>query len=321
MKEIELRLKTRRKLSSLRTVAEIFGEVGVRIYANYKRTYEGKGFKWMLMYLFSRFYCVRRVLKLKARLRSTQRINRFSALQSNSLFTDLDAVQVVNTLRQKGCYIGLQLPAQQVDEICEFAWSGTAIANFDERLPFVPAEREQYEAEYEEVFGVGTLLDLPSCDAIEKIQRDPKLLAIAADYLKTDPIISCRLWWSFPAPISRFLRFQLSQEVFHYDTIDYNALKFFFYITPVNALNGPHICVLKSHHRKKLSHLWTVFIGRYEDQILEHYPVEDIVTIYGEAGTGFVEDPFCFHRATPILKQPRLMLEISCTERDFKPKK
>lgn len=308
-------------------VVKLLGEPGVRIYANYKRTYEGKGCRWMLMYLFSRFYWVRQLIKAftKSPAQANSSLGRFRdraesvhAKTAESLFGDLDVEEVMQTLHRAGCYIGLRLPPQIVQEIRAFAESGEAIANFDRHLRFTPAQREEYEAKYGKAFGVGSLLHLHNCEAVQRIQRDPKLREIARRYLETEPVIATRLWWSFPASISRFLRFQLSQEVFHYDTIDYNALKFFFYLTPVDHLNGPHMCVLKSHRCKKLSYLFTVFIGRYEEQILEDYRAEDVVTIYGDAGYGFVEDPFCFHRATPVLKKPRLMLEVSCTQRKFR---
>jgi hypothetical protein len=266
----------------------------------------------MLMYIFGRFYQVRRLVKILFKRPRSQRV-----ADCPSLFTDLDIDHAVEALKHKGCYLGLKLPAHSVAEILEFASFSEAIANFDQRMRFVPAEKEFYEAKYQERIGVGTLVNPRNCSAIWQLENDPKLYELAASHLETEPFVSSRLWWSYPGSISRFLRFQLSQEVFHYDTIDYNALKFFFYITPVDETNGPHMCVLHSHRNKKLNHLVTMFIGRYENQILEYYRQRDIVTICGDAGYGFVEDPFCFHRATPVQSKPRLMLEISYKQSQF----
>ncbi len=91
---------------------------------------------------------------------------------------------------------------------------------------------------------------------------------------------------------------------------DFRALKFFFYLTDVDESNGPHVCVLGSHRRKRLRHLFTFLIGQEDKDIIDFYGDANIRTMCEKAGHGFAEDPMCFHKGNPPTGNPRLMLEV-----------
>jgi hypothetical protein len=42
----------------------------------------------------------------------------------------------------------------------------------------------------------------------------------------------------------------------------------------------------------------------------KQFGVENEIMIEGEAGTGFVQDTSCYHRATPPIQRDRLMLAV-----------
>ena len=104
--------------------------------------------------------------------------------------------------------------------------------------------------------------------------------------------------------------------MFHYDLDDYRFLKFFFYLTDVDDKSGPHICVRASHKYKKFSHI--LLRKRETDrEIIDSYGEESLVTICGEAGFGFVEDPLCFHKGLTPTHKDRLLLQIEFATTDY----
>ena len=148
-----------------------------------------------------------------------------------------------------------------------------------------------------------------SVPAIERLTRDPLLLSISARYFGSQPYyIGSRLWWSFATEEADWDSTRTS-SFYHFDKDDYASLRFFFYLTDVDAGGGPHMVVKTSHKKKKLSHLLS--LGERDDgKIAETYGPENVVTICGDAGTGFAEDPFCFHRATRPTSNDRLILVL-----------
>jgi len=88
-------------------------------------------------------------------------------------------------------------------------------------------------------------------------------------------------------------------------------IKFFFYLKPVDMDTGPHVYVRGSHRQRSLRHQITPFIGHRVDDVLRVYGTDRPVTLLGDAGFGFVEDPFGFHKATVAERTPRLMMELA----------
>jgi hypothetical protein len=67
--------------------------------------------------------------------------------------------------------------------------------------------------------------------------------------------------------------------------------------------------VLGSHNSKPLR--WLFNSSRQTDEAIEnHYGKEKVVCLEGAAGSGFVEDTSCYHKALAPLSAERLMLQV-----------
>jgi hypothetical protein len=124
-------------------------------------------------------------------------------------------------------------------------------------------------------------------------------------------LIRTRLWWSFPAArVSDEDLHAAAQEKFHFDMNGWRTLKFFFYLTPTTERSGAHRSIIGSHRHRRLRHQFTVTLGRPTEELERLYGQDRFLTITGDAGTGFAEDPFVFHTGSLCRDQPRLILEL-----------
>jgi hypothetical protein len=154
------------------------------------------------------------------------------------------------------------------------------------------------------------------CRAIANLKYDPLILSVASKYLGGKPVHQgTKLWWSFPANLTTYEAY-VNAQCYHYDLDDYSACKFFFYFTDVHIHDGPHMCVIKTHKRKSFLH--KVIRGYYSDrQVQDYYGMENVETIYGPPGFGFVEDAFCLHKGQLPVQNDRLILSIEFALRDY----
>ncbi|RCJ22196.1 hypothetical protein A6S26_22845 [Nostoc sp. ATCC 43529] len=237
--------------------------------------------------------------------------------KSSTLFPGIDIDLVVNNLKENGFYLGLKLPKEIVTQIADFAHFHACYGDYKPHLGFFYNQKGAAEKHYGQIFKLAAYFNTALlCPAIKKLQNDPTLLAIAGKYLECNPVhLSNQLWWSFAGESTRFEKMKTFQ-MFHYDLDDYRFLKFFFYLTDVDALGGPHVCVRGSHKQKKLSHL---LLPKCEtdEEIIRYYQQKSLVTIYGKAGFGFAEDTFCFHKGTTPIAQDRLMLQVEFGTIDY----
>ena len=65
----------------------------------------------------------------------------------------------------------------------------------------------------------------------------------------------------------------------------------------------------RSHNRKPLRMLLGSAVAS-EEAVRQQFGRENELTIEGPAGTVFVQDPSCYHRASPPTRSDRLMLAI-----------
>ncbi|WP_289787942.1 hypothetical protein [Chlorogloeopsis sp. ULAP01] len=237
--------------------------------------------------------------------------------KSDSLFKELDIDEIVKQLKENGFYLGINLPQDIVTEIIEFAYSHPCYGNRKPWLGFYYHQREQIKSKLGKRFVLASYFNTALyCPAIQKLRNDPSLLAISTKYLDTQPVIQGNeLWWSFAGETSSSEK-KRAFQMFHYDIDDYKFLKFFFYLTDVDETSGAHVCIRGSHNKKKFTHL--LFHKKETDQdIIDYYGRETLVTICGQAGLGFVEDTFCFHKGTTPTAQDRLILQIEFATTDY----
>jgi hypothetical protein len=231
----------------------------------------------------------------------------------DTMFRDVRRAGVVDALRAKGLFAGLALPPAIRDEITLFAQKTKCFGNFDRQIEFLPEDQTVAERRCGRSILSGHYFErILRCEAALAMQRDPLLLDIARHYLGGEAqLITTRLWWSFPTRAATDTDMRLaSLDRYHFDLDDWRMLKFFFYLTPVDEGGGPHVYVRGSHNNRVLRHQLTLLVGHPADDVLRAYGAENAVTLKGEAGFGFVEDPFGFHMGTVARRSPRLMMEI-----------
>jgi hypothetical protein len=281
--------------------------------------------KWLLMFIFSRFKIFRFLMTLAYKNSSSHAIQ-------ESIFKELDVARAVQDLREEGSYLEIKLPSDSLEQLLEFVRSSNCYANGDCELGFPYARKREAEKKYGQSFVRADYFNAALlCPTIGQLAHDPKILEIASQYLGGEPLYTgSRLWWLFAKReedkallMSEMTLLSLKKTTregsyfFHYDLDDYGCLKFFFYLTEVDASGGPHCCVRGSHEKKKISHLFSPSRRRPDKEIQDFYGSENIKTICGEPGSGFIEDTFCFHKATIPSRKDRLVLLIQFTLNDY----
>jgi hypothetical protein len=232
---------------------------------------------------------------------------------AETMFAGVDRQAVVMALRSDGLFPGLVLPRAIHEEIAAFARRTPCFGNFDRRLEFMPGEHLDAEKRLGRSLLSGHYFErILDCPAALAIQKDPLLLEVARHYLGGQAkLITTRVWWSFPTGKASDADKNLaSLGKYHFDLDDWRMLKFFFYLVPVDQGAGPHVYVRGSHKRRALKHQLTLLVGHPAQEVLAVYGPQSPVMLTGEAGFGFVEDPFGFHMGTVPAHTPRLMMEI-----------
>jgi hypothetical protein len=264
---------------------------------------------WTAWRLFGRFYWARRALGiLLGLLHGFRKKNVESALFSSSL---IDAS--VAALRKDALAFGFNLPANYIAKIQEFARETQLIQENYPQRSFV------YQDCQSGFFSDGAPIPLAYaknarlCDAVMRIVHDPVILEIAARYLGYRPkYFRDRLWFSFTGSHDVNIRRKMNQTVdFHFDLPGSQFTFFYvnFYLSDVDVHSGAHTLVKASHRRKPL---WMA-LGRSRrsvEDIVRAYGAAHDTVIEGAAGTGFLEDASCYHRALAPTQSERLMLQI-----------
>ncbi len=272
---------------------------------------------WLLLFVFGRFTAARRLAAAFApgpdRAAAAPGRAGGNAL-SGAALSGAGVPAVVASLRRDGICTGLRLPPATVEAVREYAESRPCYGGKDWRVRFMPREHAEAERRHGSKLLVGHFADPDrDCAAIAEVVRNPWLHAVAAEYLRAAPkVIDVRLWWSFPSSDPSWSELRLAaQDTFHFDLADWGQLKFFFYITEVGALTGPHMYVRGSHARRPLRHQFSLFVGKTDAEIAAAYGPSAVETVTGPAGTGFAEDVFGFHKAPAVRQGRRLALEVS----------
>lgn len=230
---------------------------------------------------------------------------------TSSNLHSFDVDQVVSAIETDGYYAGLELSQSVVQALLDYAYATPCYGDRDPKLKFYIHERNQIETKLgRPLQGASYLNDL--CPTLKALVADPALLAIATQFLGTTPVyVASEVMWSFPHAATWTEQLKMAQ-VLHYDIDDYRSIKFFFYLTKVNELNGPHVCLRGTHKHKKFLHQ---LIGQRcasiaDEKLVQEYGADNVRVLCGKAGFGFVEDTCCFHKGTLPQTGNRLMVQI-----------
>jgi Phytanoyl-CoA dioxygenase (PhyH) len=237
-----------------------------------------------------------------------------------SILGNLDVDAIVETIQSDSCYQGFQLPQDAVQELLEFANSTVGYINRDLNRPCRYTGTEQVGVELPKdarVFSYMSNTKLSS--TVQKLIQDPGILAIAAKFLGAEPVhMGSEISWNLPVPGNHVQQREAAQ-VFHHDLDDYRFIKFFFYLTDVDLSSGPHTYIRGTHKGKKFFHqLISTRCADIDDQkIVECYGAENVITVCGKAGFGFVENALCFHKGSRPTEKPRLMLQLEYSMNNY----
>ncbi len=284
---------------------------GITIHPYYRRAVKSPA--WLLMYIFGRFSIFRSLAKLYYKNPDKQKHD-----LSSSVFKPVDTEVITQNLRNDGFWGGIKLPEHILQAILKYTATTECYANSRPDLGFKISQKNQAEQKCQVLFNQAQYLKAGTrCPAIKELASDPMLLEIANKYLGTKAILTgTRLWWIFPVDEEFYNPMEIA-SFFHYDMDDYHSVRFFFYLTDVDLNSGPHLFVRGSHRKKRFTNLLSSSRWRSDEDIVNYYGEENIVTICGEAGFGFVEDTFSYHKATRPTGKRRLVLQLQYTVNDF----
>lgn len=265
-------------------------------------------------YFFGRFKALRSSYSSLQRIRAAFTGTSLAEPSGRStLFPNTDIDDAVGAIREEAVYLGLKLPADIVAAIDAFGRTEPLHARYDPGGPtFLYADVIRGRAADGRPMPLGGIKDPSRCPAVRAIVEDPVLRAIVRKYLGYEPTrILTILDWSFASDFTDEERRGLKHHVidYHFDVGGFNFVYAGFYITDTDRYSGAHVMMKRSHNHKPLRMLLRSAVAS-EEAVRKQFGSENEITIEGPAGTVFVQDPSCYHRASPPTKGDRLMLAI-----------
>jgi hypothetical protein len=244
------------------------------------------------------------------------------SVASETVFSGVDANKAVRELNENGVALGLGLPSDFTRRILRFAETTECFARDDQETGFLPRNvADMNRARARDIITGYYFEKVEDSPEIRQLKTDPMLRSIAGAYIGQTPVwIRTRLWWSFPAErVTDADLHAVAQEKFHFDMNGWRTVKFFFYITAADEQSGAHRCIVGSHRSRPIGLQLTMTVGRPTEELAAVYGKEKFLTITGEAGTGFAEDPFIFHTGSLCRDRPRLILELEYAANSVSP--
>ena len=150
-----------------------------------------------------------------------------------------------------------------------------------------------------------TLDTVLNCPHLLSLANAPLNIRIATEYFGCLPTISTvGIRWSFPGN-----KKQVTTQGFHRDTDDWRCLKYFIYLSDVDAGSGPHLYVRRSQRTPA-----PMFNRPIPNEFVEKtFGADGITSVLGSCGTAFIGDMHGIHAGPIPAKTPRLMLEVGYT--------
>src|SRR5579859_1327455 len=256
-------------------------------------------------------FALGRVLPVRAAYRKRQPVPSPASVAGPTLFGAVAPADILATIRTDGIFPGLSLPGDVVRAIREFATLTPCFGNMNRRLEFWAQDHVAAEQRFGRPLLTGHYFErIEGCPAVAAVRRDPLLRAVATAYLGPRVrVAATRLWWNFP--VGPRAANSAARDRFHFDLDDWQALKFFFYLTPVDGDAGPHVYIRSSHRLRPWKHQLTLLAGRSAGEVFAAYGAGNVLSMKGASGFGFAEDPFGFHMGTAPRRTPRLTLEFT----------
>lgn len=217
----------------------------------------------------------------------------------------------VDNIKETGVHLGLQLNAEDVEKIRSFAHFNLCTEPKHNDNFFASDIKSGRLNGTDRLVMRGLVSNIDKCPSVNKIVRDATLIEIARKYLGYYPtLITRHLTWSFASDFDEADTQKIYPPTnFHYDVAGFNFVTVSFFITDVDENTGPHIMIEKSHNSKPLQMLFRSNIQKEAD-VWRYYNCSQELTITGNAGFGFFQDPSCIHRLKLPKNSNRLILQI-----------
>ena len=145
---------------------------------------------------------------------------------------------------------------------------------------------------------------------IQRLLADVSFAGLAQDYLGSRPVVDVlSMWWLTDYSDRPDAR---AAQYFHFDMDRPKWLKFFIYLTDVEAINGPHGFVRGSQKTGAIPYniLKKGYARLTDDEVNAAFGPDAITTIVAPRGTIIVEDTRGLHKGNQVMTGDRLMLQI-----------
>lgn len=219
---------------------------------------------------------------------------------------------VIANLREQGYHVFAEkLPEEVCDSLLAFAVSHPSTIRPMDGETGKKFTRGIYSRGNPETvrydFTQQDLLDNPD---IQNLLADLSFATIAQDYLKAKPVLDVlAMWWHTNYSDKPDMD---AAQFYHFDMDRPKWLKFFIYLTDVNADNGPHTFVAGSHKTGNIPNtmLSKGYARLTDEEVEDYYGKQSIVEFSAPRGTIIAEDTRGLHKGKHVRKDDRLILQI-----------
>ncbi len=228
------------------------------------------------------------------------------SLPPSTLMNESAIDETVTMLKERGWYVlPWRLAANDIAEIRQFAFTTPAYGlHPTENIAVTEASIPAASARY--TWRMSEIVRIP---AVQRFIADGALHHIAQDYLGCRPILTYVTLWLNPPYQGGY-----NAHVYHYDNDGPSFLKFFIYLSDIDA-DTAHTFIQGTHGHRKPPQFARA--GLYDrDQLLSFYGSENEIVLTGPAGTILAEDTAGFHKGTTPSKGYRLLLQLQFTSLD-----
>lgn len=220
--------------------------------------------------------------------------------------------KILNNLNEDGYHVfEKKLPLDLCDRLIELALNRdcqlrTGDGGVQNELKLSKYQRGKPEAvRYD--FRIQDLVDNHD---IQNLIADSAFATVAQDYFGSRPVLDIvGMWWTthFSDKPDK-----AAAQYYHFDMDRIKWLKFFIYLTDVDASRGPHCYVSGSHKSKALPNsILKKGYARLTDQEVEQaFGKQRIVEFTAPRGTVIVEDTRGLHKGKNIENGDRLILQL-----------
>ncbi len=219
--------------------------------------------------------------------------------------------KIISKIEEQGYVIFDELlPEEICQRILDFSMKVPSVAitenndqtkvKYDPNNPIAPIYRFDEE-------------DVLKNEDLKNIFYDINFIRIAQEYLRCKPLNnSIIMWWS---TLYKKAASSRAAQLYHFDMDHPKFIKFFIYLTDVDANSGPH-CYVKGSHITKPKNLTKD--KRYSDlEISQKYEASDVIEILGSRGTIVAVDTSGIHKGKLPIDHDRLIVQIEFTNSFF----